>query len=120
MPGVLRVLVVNFAQADTGWPDFLGWPDITKRIEDTVWLIAGELTASLSYDLVLPARLDIECFFGQPVWLNSSLEAQGGSFIEAAGVTRLRVELRSRKENPDLDELLELGVDRATQESVEG
>jgi hypothetical protein len=29
-PGVLRIFILNFAQADTGWPDYFTWPDIGR------------------------------------------------------------------------------------------
>ncbi len=84
--GVLRLLVVNFAQVDTAWPDFFAWPEIAARLEKTVRLIANGLTAGLPYDLVLPARLGIDCGFGVPIWLNASLEQRGGEFLQAAGI----------------------------------
>jgi hypothetical protein len=119
-PGRIRILVVNFAGADTGWPDFFGWPDIAKRIEDTVRLIAGQLTASLPYDLVLPARLDLECSFGNPVWLDAALEGRGVSFVEAAGLTHACAARRAHAQDHDLDALPEVAPDSVTEESVEG
>ena len=108
--GVLRLLVVNFAQADAAWPDFFAWPGIATRLEKTVRLIASGLTAGLPYDLVLPARLDMDCRFGMPTWLDASLEQRGGEFLQAAGIKgaasrRSRIETTS----DDLAKLLQEG-----------
>jgi hypothetical protein len=86
--GVLRLLVLNFAQAETAWPDFFAWPRIATRLDKMVRLIANELTAGLAYDVVFPARLDIDCQFGMPIWLDVSLEQRGGEFFKVAGMTR--------------------------------
>lgn len=85
-PGLLRVLVVNFAQADTGWPDFFTWPEIAQRLDETVRLIVRQLISGLPYDLVLPARLDIDCDFGVPIWLDPSFQGLAGRFMQAAGI----------------------------------
>jgi len=85
-PGVLRVLVVNFAQADTAWPDFFIWPEIAARLEETVRLLADELTSGLPYDLVLPATLDIDSTFGVPIWLDPSFREPAAAFMRSAGI----------------------------------
>lgn len=85
-PGVLRALLVNFAQADTGWPDFFKWPDIANRLHETVLLLAGGLTSGLPYELVLPARLEIDCDFGVPIWLDPSFRRPGSDFMGLAGM----------------------------------
>jgi hypothetical protein len=87
LPGVLRVLILNFAQADTAWPDFFAWPEIAARLDATVRFISNELTSGLPYDLVLPALLDIDSQFGVPIWLDSSLSTRGGVLLEAARMT---------------------------------
>jgi len=92
-PGVLRVLVLNFSQADTGWPDFYAWPEIAMRLDKTVRLLSAELTSGLPYDLVLPARLDLDCDFGVPIWLDAALTEPGTEFLRSAG---LRGEPRPR------------------------
>jgi hypothetical protein len=85
-PGLLRVLVVNFAQTDTGWPDFFKWPDIADRLHETVLLLAGELTSGLPYELVLPALLDIDSDFGVPIWLDPSFCGPGNRFMDSVGL----------------------------------
>jgi hypothetical protein len=118
-PHLLRMLVLNFAQANTGWPEFFGWPGIARRIYDAVKLIAGELTASLPYDVVLPARLDLDCCFGHPVWLNCSIGALEVPFIEAACLGRPCALPPAPAQDTNLEELVELGLDGAREESAE-
>ena len=98
LPGVLRVLILNFAQADTAWPDFFIWSEIATRLDATLRLISNELTSGLPYDLVVPALLDIDCQFGVPIWLDASLSTRGGVFVGAARMAgqsrpRSRVEI---------------------------
>jgi len=99
---------VNFAQADTGWPDFFMWPQIATRLEETVRLLADELTSGLPYDLVLPANLDISCEFGVPIWLETSFREPAAAFMKVAGIDG-KSHPRSRAAPlPDEDELTEL------------
>ncbi len=76
-----RILVVNFALADTGWPDFISWERFGKRFKDTIKIIVGR---SMPFDVVLPAQLGFESCFGKPVLINDSLEKQALSFIRSA------------------------------------
>jgi hypothetical protein len=58
------------------------------RIDETVRLTAAKLTSGLPYDVVIPARLDIDPCFGQAVWLNTALEKGGRAFVAAAQLDR--------------------------------
>jgi hypothetical protein len=85
---VLRVLVLNFSHADTGWPDFISSPKIATRIDETVRLLIDPTDAP--YDLVLPALLGYDCRVGAPVWLtgDQALKTRGKAFLEAAGLAK--------------------------------
>ena len=66
----LRLLVVNFSLVDTGFPDFICWPNIEKRLEETLILLSERAGLPLPYDCVLPARLGTKCCFGRVIPLN--------------------------------------------------
>lgn len=79
--GVLRLLVVNFAMADTGWPHFISGEKFGMRFREVI----GRLDDGRQhYDVVLPAQLGYECCFGQPIWINPYWEMQGSDFIAEA------------------------------------
>lgn len=83
----LRVLVVDFARLDTGFPDFICWPNIAKRIDSSVRLLASWIGGDLPYDVVLPARLGPACCFGSPVWLGEDDTGKRQDFFKLAGLT---------------------------------
>ena len=83
--GVLRMLVVNFAMADSGWPHFISGEKFGMRFRD---VIGGLDSGKQHYDLVLPAQLGYECCFGQPIWINPYWEMKGSDFIAEAGLDR--------------------------------
>ena len=66
----LRVLVVDFSLADTGFPDFICQPKIAKRLSQTVELLINKIGPPLSYDAVLPARLSEKSCFGKVIALD--------------------------------------------------
>jgi hypothetical protein len=83
--GFLRVLVLNFAKADTGWPDFICWESFESRFRETIrCLVNGQRP----YDLVLPARLGLECCFGKGVWLTDDIMERGARFVGHAALDR--------------------------------
>jgi len=87
-PDRLRVLIVDFSLADTGWPDFICWPEIVERMGQVVRIVAEQPGKPPPYDTVVPARLGLECRFAPPVWLNPSAEKIGNAFFKAAELTR--------------------------------
>ncbi len=66
----LRVLVVDFSLADTGFPDFICQPKIAKRLSQTMELLINKIGPPLPYDAVLPARLSGKCCFGKVIALD--------------------------------------------------
>jgi hypothetical protein len=84
----LRLLIVDFSQADTAWPDFICWPEIAKRMDATVRMLVAEIGGSLPYDVVIPARLGVECYFAPTIVLDGRLEDHVGAFVRAAGLDR--------------------------------
>ncbi len=84
----LRLLVVDFSLADTGWPEFICWPNPAKRLVATLNLLVAEAGPPLPYDAVLPAQLGLECGFGKVISLNHwrALEIKRG--IKAARLDR--------------------------------
>jgi hypothetical protein len=85
---VLRMLVVNFAASDTGWPDFIEQPNIAERIGQTVHALAAQLGDPSPYDAVLPAWLATDTSFGIPVVLDPAKRAAVDSFIVAGALNR--------------------------------
>ena len=84
-PKVLRILVVNFGLTDTYQFDWFWWPEITKRIERTMQILAERCGEPLPYDVVLPANLDVYCCFGKPVVLDPALDDKAAELIRQAG-----------------------------------
>ena len=87
--GVLRILIVNFAESDTGWPEFISWPQIAERITQTVDILARQIGGTIPYDVVLPAWLGLTSCFGSPVWLDPSKHPLTAAFIKASGLDRM-------------------------------
>jgi len=87
-PKKLRVLVVDFSLADTGWPDFICWPEIVERMGQVVVTLADRPGEPPPYDTVIPARLGLECRFAPPSWLNPRAKEVGNAFFESAKFTR--------------------------------
>ena len=87
-PGYLRLLVVDFSLADTGWPEFICWPDTAKRLAATLKLLIEEAGDPLPYDAVLPAQLEPECGFGEVIPLNPGRARETKKAIKAAGLDR--------------------------------
>lgn len=55
--------------------DFMRRPAIAKRLDGTVRLLAGEVSGPVPYDVVLRARLDLQCCFGRVIRRDAWLEA---------------------------------------------
>jgi hypothetical protein len=101
--GTLRLFILNFAESDTGWPDFIAWPEIASRIEETIPLLVGSSVPP--YDAVLPAWLDLDACFGLPVWLDQAKRNDLESFIRAAGLDRI-CSPEVQDQRSEIDELL--------------
>jgi hypothetical protein len=86
--GRLRMLVVDFSMADTGWPDFICWPAIASRIAEVMHRLVQELDDPVPYDIVLPAQIGPVCGFAPPIWLSGNMEISDHGFLQAAGLTR--------------------------------
>ena len=80
--GVLRILLVNFAMADSGWPHFISGEKFGARFREVIGILDG---GKQRYDVVLPTQLGYECYFGRPVWINAHWEATVGNFFAKAG-----------------------------------
>ncbi|MDE0284326.1 MAG: hypothetical protein OXN26_07260 [Gammaproteobacteria bacterium] len=90
-PDYLRMFVVDFSRADTGWPDFICWPSITKRLSKTIKLLAEKAGKPLAYDAVLPVRLsDVgeECYFGEVILLDHRRAEEVERLVQAASFNR--------------------------------
>ena len=82
---VLRMLVVNFAMADTGWPHFISGGRFGARFREVIRNLDDDKQL---YDVVMPAQLGYECCFGRPVWINAHWKKTVGGFIAEAGFDR--------------------------------
>lgn len=87
-PDYLRLLVVDFSLADTGWPEFICWPDPAKRLASTLKLLVAEAGSPRPYEAVLPAQLGLECGFGKPIMLNHWRAQEIKRSIKTAGLDR--------------------------------
>ena len=88
-PDYLRIFVVDFSRADTGWPDFICWPSIAKRLSKTMKLLAEKAGNPLAYDAVLPARLsDVseERCFGEVILLDHRRAEEVERLVQAASL----------------------------------
>ena len=85
LPNTLRILVINFALADTGWPHFISDRRFAVRFNETIkLLVEGEKP----FDIVLPARLHFDCCFGHPTWITEST-TQAEEFLQVAELNKL-------------------------------
>lgn len=108
-PDKLRILVVDFSQASTGWPDFICWPKIAERMDAAIKLLAEKLRAPLPYEAVLPAQLGFECCFGPLIVLDAARQHEATESIGAAGLDK---PCKPRPDvQPDWDSLLSGGGD---------
>jgi hypothetical protein len=80
---ILRMLIVNFALADTVSPDFICRTSFAKRFEATVHCLVG---TESPYDILIPARLGLTSWFGEAVVLGLGLATRGRGFIQQAGL----------------------------------
>lgn len=90
-PDYLRMFVVDFSRADTGWPDFISWPSITKRLSKTMKLLAEKAGTPLAYDAVLPVRLsDVseERCFGEVILLDHQREEEVERLVQVVSLNR--------------------------------
>ncbi len=85
-PDCLRLLVVDFSLADTGWPDFICWSDTAKQLAETFDLLVEEAGPPLPYDAVLPAQLSRECGFGRIIPLDKQRTEEIEKAIQAASL----------------------------------
>ena len=82
----LRLLVVNFSLVDTGFPDFICWPKIAKRLQETLILLSKKTGSPRPYDCVLPARLGTKCCFGRVIVLDSGNTEKIKRLVEATSL----------------------------------
>jgi len=102
-PKVLRVLIVNFAMAAAGWPEFISQEQFTKRFQDLIPMLVGKATP---YDVVLPAQIGPRCCCGKPVLLDPSKRAHAEHFFAKAELDRPCLPHPGPTQE-ELDELLE-------------
>lgn len=90
----LNILVVDFARANTSSPNFICWPKIADKLSETVSVLVKSISGSPSYEMLLPARLDFECCFSSPIWIDQSKTQRAGMFIQKARLNRQCGEIR--------------------------
>ncbi len=83
--GAVRLLVVNFAESDAGWPSFFAESSIAENFAGIVRLVSGAVTP-MAFEAVVPAWLEMDSFFGVPVYLDPSRKADVDSFVMAAAL----------------------------------
>ena len=103
----LRVLVVDFSLADTGFPDFICQPKIAKRLSQTMELLLKKIRPPLPYDAVLPARLSGKCCFGKVIALDCRRTEEIEQLVQAALLDRPCV-FPHRDQAPDIREVMKV------------
>ena len=103
----LRVLVVDFSLADTGFPDFICQPKIAQRLSQTVELLINKIGPPLPYDAVLPARLSEKCCFGKVIALDYRRTEEIEQLVQAALLDRPCV-FPHRDQAPDIREVMKV------------
>lgn len=83
-----RILVVDFSLADTGFPDFICQPKITKRLAQTMELLINKIGPPLPYDAVLPARLSEKSCFGKVIALDCRRTEEIEQLVQATLLDR--------------------------------
>jgi hypothetical protein len=106
----LNILVVDFQRVDTSSPTFICWPKIAVKLSETVAAITRSISSPTSYDIILPARLNLECCFGSPIWIDQSRTKRAEMFIQKARLNRPCIEAIQ-----DQTELLDRMTRRAIQ-----
>lgn len=81
----LRMLLINFAMADTGWPHFISDKKFGNRFQEVIHILDG---GKKFYDIVIPAQLGGKCCFGLPVLINAHWKEKAESLISDAGFDR--------------------------------
>jgi hypothetical protein len=84
----LNILVIDFDRAHTSSPNFICWPKIADKLSETVAAIVKNISGPTSYDMLLPARLNLECCFSAPIWIDRSKTQRGQIFIQKARLNR--------------------------------
>jgi len=82
---VVRMLLINFAMADTASPHFISGERFEAKFQKVIQILDNN---NQFYDVILPAQLGDRCCFGRPVWINTHSEKKTGSFISRAGFDR--------------------------------
>ena len=103
----LRLLVVDFSLADTGFPDFICQPKIAKRLSQTMELLINKIGPPIPYDAVLPARLSGKSCFGKVIALDSRRTEEIEQLVQAALLDRPCV-FPHRDQAPDIREVMKV------------
>ena len=104
-PEELRVLVVNFMLTDNDWPDWFSFSGIPQSIDLTIRVLIDKIGDPLPYDIVIPAMLDYNCYFGEAVILDADRETQIKQFIVRTGLDQ-KCQMRAEKPPRELVEAL--------------
>ena len=101
----LRVLVLNFKLTENSGPDWFSFSGISQSIDQTIRVLIDKVGDPLPYDLVIPAMLDYNCYFGEAVILDAERETQIKQFIVRTGLDQ-KCQMRAEKPPPELVEAL--------------
>ncbi len=101
-PDYLRILVVDFRLMDVLDPDWFCWPRIAERMTETVQTLSDCISPPIPFDVVIPARLDFDCCFGEAVLLDQDREAEMTALLQATGLDRKCQPLKKELLPPEL------------------
>lgn len=101
-PNSIRILVINFSIADTGWPNFISEEWFTSNFKNLIQFLVNHKNP---YDVVIPAQLDISCCFGHPVSIKDEMTNITHEIISSIGMDTL---CKSKKHDSQLNQIDEL------------
>lgn len=80
----LRMLIVNFMLADSGWPEFISEDWFTTNFNSLITYLVND---KQPYDVVITAQLGFECCFGKPAWI-SDYHRKNRDYIAQLGIDK--------------------------------
>lgn len=99
----IRILVINFALADSGWPNFISEESFTTNFESLIRFLVNQENP---YDIVIPAQLNLSCCFGYPVSIKKEMIKLTHETISLLGMDTLCKPMSKDSQQEQIDELI--------------
>ena len=98
----LRILVVDFRLMDAIDRDWFCLPHIAERMTETVRTLSDCIGRPIPFDVVIPAKLDFDCCFGEAVLLDRDRKKEMTALMRATGLDRKCQPLNLEPPPPEL------------------